>query len=326
MVVCVVIFGWDYAVHTMRSATTEPVTITIAPGDDFARVGRILASHDLVRWRGMFYYYGLRHHVRGQLRSGTYVISPRSSLGEIVYKITRSSEAVTEQSRDVRITFPEGFTSAQMAERLTANGLPGEAFAARVKNPTDTMRARFSFLPADASAEGYLFPDTYFFAPDATADTIVTKMLETFAAKVETPLHDAIVASGVPLHQTMIFASVIEGEVATDNDRQIVAGVFANRLKIGMALQSDATIDFITGQPQIKHTLDDLAIDSPYNTYKYPGLPPGPINNPSVSSIRAALHPAKTDYLYFLNNAQTGETVFSVTFEEHVANKNKHGL
>ena len=151
-------------------------------------------------------------------------------------------------------------------------------------------------------------------------------MLETFAKKAEAPLHDAIVASGVPLHQTMIFASVIEGEVASDHDRRIVAGVFANRLKIGMALQSDATIDFITGQPQVKHTLDDLAIESPYNTYKYPGLPPGPINNPSLSSIRAALDPAQTDYLYFLNNAQTGETVFSVTFDEHVANKGKNGL
>ena len=326
IVVCVAIFGWDYAVHTMRSSNTEPVTITIAPGDDFTRVGSILAQHDLVRWRGMFYYYGVRHGLRGQVRSGTYAIAPHSSLGEIVYKITRSSEAMVERARDVKVTFPEGFTSAQMAERLTANGLPGEAFAALVARPTDALRTQFPFLPPNASAEGYLFPDTYLFAVDASADTIITKMLETFAKKAEAPLHDAIVASGVPLHQTMIFASVIEGEVASDHDRRIVAGVFANRLKIGMALQSDATIDFITGQPQVKHTLDDLAIESPYNTYKYPGLPPGPINNPSLSSIRAALDPAQTDYLYFLNNAQTGETVFSVTFDEHVANKGKHGL
>ncbi len=326
IVIVVAVCGWDYMVHTMRSTNTAPVPFVIAPGDDIVTVGRNLAKSDLVRWRGMFYYYSMRHGVRGQLRSGTYDITPHSTLGEVVYKITRSSEATTVRASDIKVTFPEGFTSAQMARRLTAQGLPGDAFAAVVHKPTDALLARFPFLPRNGSAEGYLFPDTYMFAVDASAETIFATMVETFAKKVETPLHDAITASGRSLNDIIIFASIIEGEVATDADRKVVAGVFANRLTIGMPLQSDATIDFITGQPEIKHTLEDLAIDSPYNTYKYPGLPPGPINNPSVSSVRAALEPAQTDYVFFLNNATTGETVFSTTFDEHVANKAKHGL
>ncbi len=326
VVVSIGVFGWDYMVHTLRSTNTEPVVLTIAPGDDVVEIGRNLAHHNLVRWRGMFYYYGLRHGVRGQLHSGTYTIAPRSSLGEIVYKITRLSEATSLQTRDKKVTFPEGLTSVQMAQRLTAEGLPGDAFAALVQQPTADLRTRFPFLPQTGSAEGYLFPDTYMFAVDASAETIFATMVGTFAKKVEIPLRDTIAAHEKSLHDIIIFASVIEGEVATDSDRKIVAGIFANRLAIGMLLQSDATIDFITGQPAMKHTLDDLAIDSPYNTYKYPGLPPGPINNPSLSSILAAVNPAQTEYLFFLNNATTGETVFSKTFDEHIANKAAHGL
>ncbi len=172
----------------------------------------------------------------------------------------------------------------------------------------------------------FLFPDTYFFTKENTAEDIIVKMLVDFDQKVDQPYHDRITAQGKSLYDVIIFASIIEGEVPSNTDRFIVAGIFRNRLDIGMALQSDATLDYIKGTPEIKHTHADTQIDSPYNTYKYPGLPPGPINNPSRASIDAALAPAETDYMYFLNNAQTGETIFARTLDEHNYNKNTNGL
>ena len=151
-------------------------------------------------------------------------------------------------------------------------------------------------------------------------------MLDNFDKRVGIERRDRIQTDGRTLHDVIIFASVIEGEVPLNGDRGIVAGIFKNRLDINMALQSDATIDYIKGKPEIKHTQEDIEIDSPYNTYKYPGLPEGPINNPSLASIDAAIAPTKTDYMYFLNDVATGETVFSRTFDEHVSNKKTHGL
>ena len=315
-----------YRTYSSHSKNDVTKNFTVAEGDDVVMIGQKLAQEDLIANRLYFYYYVWQNKLRGKFNSGTYQIRENSTIADIVYKLTNVSEALVEKEKDVRITFPEGFTIMEMSRRLNENQLPGNDFLMMAQKPTDDLYEMYAFLPRNTSLEGYLFPDTYFFAPSTSAENIIHKMLENFDKRVNGSLRDRITKSGKDFHETIIFASVIEGEVSADADRRIVAGIFANRLKIDMALQSDATIDYIKGIAEIKHSQGDIEIDSPYNTYKYPGLPPGPINNPSISSIEAALDPDETEFMYFLNNAQTGETVFSRTFEEHVANKNKIGL
>jgi len=297
----------------------------IEDDDDIITVGRNLARENLIASRWYFYYYAWKNKLRGTIYAGNYMVESHVQLADIVYKITKG-DAIVQKEKDIKITFPEGWTFETMAERLNKNSLPGDEFAQIAKNPPQELYTQYSFLNKDASLEGYLFPDTYFFLADATAQDIIDRMLDNFDVKVDQTQRDIIEQNGDNLYDILIFASVIEGEVAVANDRQIVAGIFKNRLDIGMALQSDATIDYIKGMPEIKHTQADIDIDSLYNTYKYPGLPPGPINNPSLESIHAAISPQETDYMYFLNNAETGETVFSRTFETHIANKKANGL
>ena len=310
--------------HTV-SQNEKVYEFTIESGDDIITVGRKLAKQDLIANRIYFYYYAWKNKLRGSLKAGKYAVPPNSTIADIVYRIF-SGDALVEKKKQIKITFPEGWMAKQMAQRLNKNNLPGDDFLKLTQNPTEELYEKYPFLPKGKSLEGYLFPDTYFFLADTTAIDIVEKMLDNFNKKVVIGRGEAIKQTGKTLDEIIILASIVEGEVPIGGERNVIAGIFQNRLDVGMALQSDATIDYIKGTPEIKHTKEDISIDSPYNTYMYPGLPPGPINNPSLEAIDAVIAPADTDYMYFLNNAKTGETVFSKTLDEHNVNKSKNGL
>jgi UPF0755 protein len=319
-----IIFVHFRSINTISQNNVE-IQFDVEKGDDIITIGRNLAQENLIANRFYFYYYVWQNKLRGSITAGEYILEPGSNIAEIVYKMT-NGDTIVHKSDDIKITFPEGWTMEKMSKRLNEKGLPGEAFLILAQNPPKELYDEYSFLEDGASLEGYLFPDTYFLVPDTTAIKIIKKMLDNFDKKVDENYRNTISQSGNTLHDVIIFASVIEGEVSSSQDRQIVAGIFKNRLDINMALQSDATIDYIKGMPEIKHTQADIEIDSPYNTYKYPGLPPGPINNPSLEAIDAAIAPQETKYMYFLNNAQTGDTIFSETFDEHIVNKYSNGL
>ena len=327
---CIVIFicgiGFvHFRTYNTVSYNDVPEQFTIAKGDDIITIGRKLATQKFIANRVYFYYYTWQNKLRGSIDAGDYLITPKSNIADIVYKMTRG-DTVKHVKEDVKITFPEGWSIKQMTQRLQENDLPAEKFSQLANNPTEDLYEKYPFLHRGSSLEGYLFPDTYRFAKDSTAEMIVKKMLDNFDVKIDKDKREIILNNGSNLHDVIIFASIIEGEVPSGGDRRVVAGVFKNRLDIDMALQSDATIDYIKGKSEIKHTLADIDIDSPYNTYKYPGLPKGPINNPSLRSIEAAITPANTDYMYFLNNVETGETIFSKTLNEHNTNKQLNGL
>jgi len=197
------------------------------------------------------------------------------------------------------------------------------------KEPSQELKNKYTFLteiPQGKSLEGYLFPDTYYFAKDATTQDILEKMLKNFNIKMTDALLDEISKQKKTLYDVITMASIIEGEVQTDEDRKIVSGLFWNRLKIGQAFGSDATLEYVLGGNKRQHSLAETKTDSPYNTYLYKGLPPGPVSNPGISAIRAAIYPIETEYNYFLSDPKTGKTIFSKTFEEHVVNKGKYGL
>jgi UPF0755 protein len=194
----------------------------------------------------------------------------------------------------------------------------------------------FGEKPKTKNLEGYLFPDTYFFASTATPEQIINKILANTKQKIFPAIVSEIHSQKRTVYDVVTLASIVEREVgrntstvtsadltALQNERETVAGIFMNRIKAGIPLQSDATIGYITKSKDPSASSSDLQIDSPYNTYKYTGLPPGPIGNPSLSSILAVVNYRKTDYLYFLSKPD-GTAVFAKTLDEHNANKAKY--
>jgi UPF0755 protein len=197
----------------------------------------------------------------------------------------------------MKVTIPEGFTVKEIKEKLGIK-LPGE------------------------NLEGYLFPDTYYFPIDVSGEEVVKIMRENFEKKIS-PYKKGIEKSGKTIQEIVIMASLIEKEVKTKKEKKLVSGILWKRLKNGIPLQVDATITYITGKKTTKIPLEDLQIDSPYNTYKYKGLPPAPICNPGLESILAALYPEESDYWYYLSTPE-GKTLFFKTLEEHNLAKAKY--
>ena len=180
----------------------------------------------------------------------------------------------------------------------------------------------FQDKPADQGLEGYFFPDTYFFYRDSESSLILKKFLDTFQKRAGDLLASAQ-ANGKNIHEVLTLASIVEAEAQRKEDKRLVAGIFLKRLEIGMPLQSDATVNFVTGKSALQPTSEDLAQDSLYNTYQHVGLPPGPINNPGLESIEAVLQPELSDYLYFIALPDVG-VIYAKTFEEHKQNKEKY--
>jgi UPF0755 protein len=228
----------------------------------------------------------------------------------------------------VVVTIPEGYTLKQIGEVLSDKlGIdPAEwervtGVDSPIAHVVDVTRDK----PDSVDLEGYLFPDTYHFTKENTAEAIALEMIQTLKRRLLENEVNAYMGDGDPynFHELLTLASIIEREVMTDADRALVSDIFHKRLEIGMALQADSTVNYVTGGNDPSISLDDRDIDSPYNTYKHPGLPPGPISNPGIASIIAAVHPEPNDYWYFLTTPE-GEVIYATTYDEHLANKQKY--
>lgn len=301
---------------------TQDQIFTLSKGENAWVVATNLESQGIVKNRYGLLYALARQKKLNSLVAGEYQLSGRLSAQDLVVRLSTGQVIPI----DIKVTFPEGFTAVQMADRLTEVGLPGKEVLAIVLSPDDHWRNEYSFLaalPKQASLEGFLFPDTYRFDRKADASSIVKIFLSNFERKAFSLLR------GKPLdeaYRNLILASIVEMEVRSDHDRALVADLFLRRLAAEHPLQSDATVQYILGETKVQHSFEETRTNSPYNTYVHKGLPPGPISNPGVSSLRAVLNPEKNQYFYFLSDPKTGETIFSVTFEEHVRNKAAHGL
>lgn len=291
-------------------------------GEDALTVATHLEEQGIVRNRFGFLYALARQKKLNSLVAGEYRLSGSLAAQDIVVRLSTGQVV----SPDIQVTFPEGFTLQQMADKLSQSGLPGDDFLTQGLAPGAALRSEFPFLATlspQASLEGFLFPDTYRFDRKADAEAIVRIMLTTFERKVW-----PLLSSRAPkdAYAALVLSSIVETEVRSDKDRALVADLFLRRLAIDHPLQSDATVKYILGKNKVQHTFEETRTDSPYNTYVNKGLPPGPIANPGLSSIKAVLNPLQNSYFYFLSDPKTGETVFSATFEEHVRNKASHGL
>ncbi|MEI6479226.1 MAG: endolytic transglycosylase MltG [bacterium] len=296
--------------------SNEVIKFQIEKGVGVKEIAKELSNESLIRSIMVFKFYTLISGTAQKFQPGVYELSVSMSVPEIVRALT------TPKSNEVQITITEGMTLKDTRELLISVGVwkKEEQFTFDMKK----LRSEYKFLDASNSLEGFIFPDTYRIALDATPDEIVRVFLDNFKLKAW-----PLLESKNDWYQTLILASLLEREVPKFADRQIVAGILLKRNKIKMPLQVDATIGYAKCGGLLKNcelariTKVDTALASPYNTYKQLGWPPTPISNPGEEALRAALTPKETNYLYYLSD-KSGETLFSRTFDEHNIKRAKY--
>lgn len=244
--------------------------------------------------------------------------------GAFIYlKSIKNEEPVVMEP--YKVTIPEGFTNKQIAERVgsaTEGFISKAAFEEAVAYGTYD----YSFLQeSGGNLEGFLFPKTYEVGEEDTADSLVNKMLAQFGEETAKLDWSAAAANGVTRYQVLIIASMVEKEAKVPQERPVIASVIYNRLRAGMKLQIDATVQYALGEWKPTLSYSDLEIDSPYNTYKVAGLPPAPICNPGFESISAALNPASTDYLYYILTSSDGNHSFTSDYNQFLRWKEQQG-
>jgi UPF0755 protein len=311
--------GWLYLRirEPYRGYSGAEQFVEIPPGVGTKAIGdRLVAAgvlRDPMTYRAALWLSGSARH----LKAGEYRFDRPMTPGEVIAKIARGDVFV------VNLTFPEGLTIAEMANIFESHGLgPASAFvdAARDATPIHALD------PEATDLEGYLFPETYALARRTDAARLVRLMVDRFMRVFTPDLRQAAEAHGLSVRQAVTLASIVEKETARPGERPVVAAVYANRLRIGMGLQCDPTVIYAlvrAGRYSGNLHRDDLAFDSPYNTYRYPGLPPGPIAAPGKASLEAAVHPAEADFLYFVSR-NDGSHEFARTLEDHNRNVQKY--
>ncbi|WP_425061175.1 Endolytic murein transglycosylase [Sporomusa carbonis] len=294
----------------------EPVMFTIKPGTPTKNIAEELKKQNLIKNALAFRIAAKLQGVENSLQAGEYAFSPDMSLRKMLVMMSQGQTAYQQ------FTIPEGYTVDQIASLLAEKQLVNpDKFKALAKD-----FAPFPYMKATPgtqySVEGFIFPDTYRVPKGISEEELLAMMVNQFDAKLTPELRQRAAELGLSIREVIIMASLVEKEAKLNEERPIIAGVFANRLKQGMPLQSCATIQYILGYPKPELTIQDTQITSPYNTYQIPGLPPGPIANPGNASIKAVLYPANTDYLYFVADKQ-GKHHFSKSYEEHLITINQ---
>jgi UPF0755 protein len=287
--------------------------VDIAPGTGTAAIGRSLVEAGVIRDEATF---RLALWLTGQsrgLQAGEYRFDGPITPRDVVNRLARG-DVYTR-----RLTFPEGLTIAEMAEIYQARGFGTAPAFSKAAQDTSAIR---DLDPAATDLEGYLFPETYPVPRGMPAERVVRMMVDRFRAVYSGDLQASAKEQGFTTRQVMALASLVEKETGKPDERPMVAAVYRNRLRIGMGLQADPTVVYAlrqAGRYNGNIRREDLQIDSPYNTYRYAGLPPGPIAAPGRASIEAALQPAPVPYLYFVSR-NDGSHVFAETLAEHNRN------
>ncbi|HCL90930.1 MAG TPA: endolytic transglycosylase MltG [Candidatus Atribacteria bacterium] len=286
-----------------ENSTTQKI-VNIPSGTNAKEIVDLLEKNEIIRKNNYtFRILTKLLKLEDQLKYGEYNLSPSMNMLQILGKLVKG-EVIA-----YKITIPEGYTCTQIAELLDKKEVAEkETFLKLVKD-------------SEKTPEGYLFPDTYEVPKKYGAEKMVKTMLSNFnQIAIENKFTDRAEEIGFSLNEIIILASIIEKEAKFSDEKNKVSTVFHNRLKTGMKLQSCATIQYILEEPKERLDENDLKIDSPYNTYLHKGLPPGPICNPGLDSIIAALEPEEEDYLYFVLG-ENGRHIFSKTYQEHLRNK-----
>jgi UPF0755 protein len=287
--------------------------VDIPPGSGPSSIGRRLVEAGVIRDLTSFRFAVWVSRQGRRLQAGEYRFDRPVTAREVVDKVARGEVYV------LPVTFREGLSVKQMAALFESKGFgPADAFVRASKN-ANLVR---ELDPEAQDLEGYLFPDTYSLPRKATADQLVSRMVASFEKALTPDIRQQAAARGLGLRQLVTLASIVEKETGNPTERPLVAAVYANRLKMGMGLQCDPTVIYAlerAGRYNGNLTREDLQFNSPYNTYRYAGLPPGPIASPGRASLAAAAAPADVPYIYFVSR-NDGSHAFATTLEEHNRN------
>ncbi|MDW7681700.1 MAG: endolytic transglycosylase MltG [bacterium] len=291
----------------------NPIEVKIKPGLSSNAIANILEDKGIIKNADDFHFTCRLFRCIDRLKAGRYQILP----GQSVYQVMKI--IVEGKTSHIPVVIPEGFTSFEIASLLQKKlEIDSAKFIEKTINPT-LLKDRGIDAP---SAEGYLFPNTYYFYWGISEAEVIKLMVNHFFENFNDSLQLIVQEEGWTIHQIVTIASLIEGEAIIDSERVIISAIYYNRLKKGMLLQACPTVQYlIPGHPR-RLLNRDLAIDSPYNTYIYPGLPPGPVNNPGMQSIYAAINPADVDYLYLVARGD-GSHIFSTSLSQHLKAKAK---
>lgn len=298
-------FWWQYSISPVEPADSKPITLTVAQGEGAKEIAADLEAKNLIHSKTGFYLLIKLLGIEKDLQAGDFRFNKTMDARTMALTMTHGI-------LDVWVTTLEGWRDEEIASQLSKDiDIPEEQFLRYAR-------------------EGYMFPDTYLIPRDATASAVADMFMKNFNSKVTAVMIADAKKTGLTFDQTVILASIVEREGRTDSDRPMIAGILLNRIKAGMALQVDATLQYAIGYQPFEKSWwkkelsdDDKKINSPYNTYTNTGFPPGPIANPGLASIKAAIYPTSSDYLYYIHD-KTGNVHYAKTVEDHNANIRKY--
>ena len=296
---------------------SKHVLFKVKEGMDAAEIARRLEKNGIIESSFKFRMLAKLNGYEDQLKVGSYNFTTGMGYDEVFTKLLAGAPEI------VKFTIPEGFTVKDIAKRLDSIGLINEEeFLQKAKDyaPYDYIKKPKNVF---FYCEGFLFPDTYEIEDNASVEDILNMMAENFDYRLSRKMRTRAAEEGLSIYELIIMASIVEKEVRYPEDRPIVAQVFFKRLKLGMPLQTDASLQYLMDAPKEDVSIADTQIDSPYNTYQHVGLTPGPIANPGLDAIEAVLNPANTDYLYFVAD-RSGHNHYAYTYDEHLSLVNQY--
>lgn len=299
------LYTWHYL--GLPTGLKQKVEVRIPPGTSARGIGDILEASGVIRSSTLFALAVSRRGVAHLLQAGTYQLDGTHPVYGVV------DDLLTVPHSVLSVTVPEGLTRHEIAGLLAARGLVDSVrFVALTEDPA-YIRTLVLEVP---TLEGYLFPETYYLDPHASPEAVVERMVGEFRHIFSDSLQQRLAVVDLTLHEAVTLASIVEREAQAQDERPVISGVFLRRLRLDRRLESCATVAYALGSHKTHLSNEDLLVDSPYNTYRYGGLPPGPICNPGRAAIMATLYPADTIYLYFVARGD-GTHIFSRTNEEH---------
>lgn len=308
---------FNYTNDNSRLATGQKVSFTVKSGMTTTDIANMLHKLKLVNTPESFRMAAKIKGLDSSLQAGEYEIISGMSNRDIVEILSKG------EVRYEVFTVPEAFTIDKIAAKLEKEGMGNaSAFKSAAKKYTPYPYMETANQNVIYKAEGFAYPSTYYLVKGTEEKDILTMMVKEFNVRLSSAIREEIKNSKMSIRDVVNLAAMVEQEARVRSEMPLIAGVFLRRLKIGMPIQSDTTIQYLFSEQKPEISIDDTKIDSPYNTYKYAGLPPGPIANPSMEVIEAVLHPVPTEFLYFVAS-KDGHHIFSKTYQEHLENIKK---